>query len=495
MLLRGKTVKSESGILLALSSLPSKYGIGSLGIESYNFVDFLKLSRQRYWQLLPLVPLGEGNSPYKSASCFAGEILYIDIDFLVRDGYLNPDDIKEEDFPQNTDYDKVRKFKIPLLKKAAENFNTRRSDYLRFLKDNEQWLNDYAIFMTALEKQNTDSILDLDDGIKYRLPIPLKTFAMENRKEIRFYKITQFLFYSQYYALKRYANKNGIKLIGDIPFYVSLDSAEVWKEPDNFRLGRDFTPVLVAGVPPDVFSEDGQLWGNPIYDWEYQKKNEYLWWQKRLAHCKKMYDVIRIDHFRAFASYYTIPYGSKNAKSGTWEKGAGLAFWNTMQKALGKLNVIAEDLGSDDIETAQLIEDTQFPNMKVLQFAFSGDMQNPFIPKNYNRNCVCYTGTHDNDTTLGWYSLATNKERIMANKIVPYIENAPMPIRMIAAAMNSKAKMVIIPLQDWLCLDSTARMNTPGVPRGNWEWRYTSDALTNSLAEKIRKLSKGRNGV
>lgn len=493
MLLRGKAEKNESGILLALSSLPSNYGIGTLGIESYNFVDFLKSSKQRYWQLLPLVPLGEGNSPYKSASCFAGEILYIDIDFLVRDGYLTPDDIKQKDFPKNTDYDKVREFKIPLLKKAVENFNTRRSDYIRFLKDNEHWLTDYALFMTALSEQNTESILELEDGIKYRIPLNLKTFAMEHRKEIRFYKITQFLFFSQYYALKRYANKNGIKLIGDIPFYVSLDSAEVWKEPDNFKLGRDFTPVLVAGVPPDVFSADGQLWGNPIYDWEYQRKNEYLWWQKRLKHCKKMYDVIRIDHFRAFADYYTIPYGSPNARSGKWEKGAGLQFWKTVIREIGSLNVIAEDLGSESVETAKLIEDTGFPNMKVLQFAFSGDMQNPFLPKNYNRNCVCYTGTHDNDTTLGWYNSATSKERIMANKTVPYMENSPMPIRMIAAAMNSKAKLVIIPMQDWLCLDSSARMNMPGVARGNWEWRMDSGSLTTSLAEKIKKISKGRN--
>lgn len=493
MLSKVKTQKGESGILMPISSLPSKHGIGSFGIAAYKFIDFLKKSKQTYWQLLPLVPLGEGNSPYKSSSCFAGELLYIDLDFLVNDGLLNADDIPQAEFPEKTDYCSARKFKFPLIKKATENFNQKRRDYVTFLHENSWWLNDYAVFAAAIDETSDGLLSELDPPLKHRYPAAIEHFKSEHRAEIRFHKIAQFIFYSQFFALKEYAAKNDIKLIGDIPFYVSLDSAEVWKHPENFRLGCDLTPVLVAGVPPDAFSADGQLWGNPIYDWDFQRKNKYLWWRKRLSFCQKLYDVIRIDHFRAFASYYAIPFGATDAGSGTWEKGAGLYFWQIIKKYLGNINIIAEDLGGDEPEVKKLLKDTEFPNMKVLQFAFSGGNKNPFLPKNYSRNCVCYTGTHDNNTALGWYGSASNDERLAVNRIVPYSNSMAMPLRMISAAMRSKAALVIIPMQDWLCLGGDARMNTPGTKSGNWEWRMAQDAVNDKLINTIRKLTGSRN--
>lgn len=492
MLLRGKFRGGQSGILLHISSLPSRHGIGTFGEEAFRFVDFLRQSRQRLWQILPLVPVGEGNSPYKSTSCFAGEILYIDLDFLIRDGLLDPDDLPETDFPQNVDFDAVREYKIPILKKAVRRFNTRRTDYVKFLRENDVWLEDYAVFSAAAEHFGSECLLDFDESIRLRMPAAMEEFCDSHLEEISFYKVAQFLFYSQYFALKKYAEKNGVKIVGDIPFYVAFDSADVWKSPESFKLGRDMTPVLVAGVPPDIFSETGQLWGNPIYDWEHHKKTDYLWWKRRLAHCKKLYDIIRIDHFRAFASYYTIVYGSPDAKSGTWEKGVGLSFWKSIYKKLGSLSVIAEDLGGDEPDVQQLVRDTGFPNMKILQFGFDGDPQNSHLPRNFERNCVCYTGTHDNDTVLGWYSALENWQRNIVNQSLPE-SSKPIPIRLISAAMGSRADMVIIPMQDWLCLGGEARMNTPGTSTGNWMWRMPDGVLTDELCTTVRQITKGRN--
>ena len=364
MLLKGNETKykKESGVLMHISSLPSKHGIGDLGEEAYRFVDFLKSSRQTYWQLLPLCPVGKGNSPYSSVSSFAGEILFIDLYGLVKDGLLSPDEIPEETFPKNADYKRAREFKLPLIKKAAERFNTNSRDFKSFLSENGYWLYDYAIFMAMKSVFPNKSFTELEDGLKYRLPDAIERFKNKHAEQILFYEITQYFFFTQYFKLKKYAAENGVKLIGDIPFYVQLESADVWSNPDIFRLGRDMTPVLVAGVPPDYFSEEGQLWGNPIYDWDYQKSTEYDWWRKRLNHNAKLYDVIRIDHFRAFADYYTIPYGAKTAKSGVWEKGVGLPFWNLMKQYVSA-EIIAEDLGGNTPEVEKLIEDTGFPNM------------------------------------------------------------------------------------------------------------------------------------
>ena len=494
MLLRGKEqkYKKESGILLALSSLPSKYGIGSFGKEAYSFIDFLKKTNQTYWQILPLCPLGKGNSPYCSQSSFAGEIMYIDIDMLLEQGLLKDEDIKEVGFPKNVDYKKVFKFKLPLLKKAADNFNIKSKEFLNFKRENEYWLNDYCLFKAIKDYYCGSDFNTWDDGLKYRLPDEIEVFKQKNKKEILFYEITQYLFFEQYLRLKEYAKKNRIKIIGDIPFYVSLESADVWSNPDCFKLGRDLTPVLVAGVPPDIFSSEGQLWGNPIYDWEFQKKLGFSWWKHRLAHNSKLYDVIRIDHFRAFADYYTIPYGAKNAKQGKWEKGVGIEFWKYVKDSFSSSEIIAEDLGGDTKEVKNLIEETGFPNMKILQFAFASDLKNQFLPKNFNKNCICYTGTHDNDTSLGWYQKATPKERLLFSKLVPYETNSPV-FNLISFGMKSKARIVIIPLQDYLNLPTEDRMNIPGTEASNWEWRFSKEVITEEVCNTVIKLSKGRN--
>lgn len=495
MRLRGKAskYKSTSGILLALSSLPSAYGIGTLGAKAREFIDFLSKTNQSYWQLLPLVPVGKGNSPYCSQSAFAGEILYIDLDELILSGLLTQEDIPEREFPEKTDYNAVKRFKLPLLRKAAERFSISDSGFISFKKENSYWLRDYALFMAIRDSFCGSPFNEWEDGLKYRFPEALELFEVTHPEEILFYEITQYLFYSQFFRLKSYASKSGIRLIGDIPFYVSFDSADVWSNPDCFRLGRDMTPVLVAGVPPDVFSNEGQLWGNPIYDWSFHKKSGYSWWKKRLTHNAMLYNVIRIDHFRAFADYYTVPFGATDAKSGKWEKGVGMHFWNEVKPLLAGTEIIAEDLGGETDEVSRLIEDTGFPNMKVLQFAFDSDLKDPFLPKNYNHNCICYTGTHDNDTTAGWYASITQKEKLLFSRLVPADKSGSPVLSLIAFGMKSRARTVIIPLQDYLELPSTHRMNSPGSGNGNWEWRFTDSQLSDTLSETVKRLTKGRN--
>ncbi len=495
MLLRGKgkKYKRESGILLPLSSLASRYGIGSLGEEAYRFADFLKKSGQTYWQMLPLCPVGKGNSPYSSLSTFAGEILYIDLDILVSQGLLKDSDIPKKEFSQKTNYKTVRKFKLPLLKQAADNFNIKNKDYIRFKQENSYWLKDFCLFMAIRDSNAGLPFYKWEDSLKYRFPNKLEDFISSHTEEILFYEITQYFFYAQFFSLKNYCQSIGIKLIGDIPFYVSLNSADVWSNPECFKLGRDMTPVLVAGVPPDIFSQSGQLWGNPVYDWSFQKNNGFSWWYKRLEHYSYMYDVIRIDHFRAFADYYTIPFGSPNAKFGTWEKGVGMLFWNEMNPILKHTEIIAEDLGGETPEVEALVKQSGFPNMKVLQFAFSTDLKNPFLPKNYQKNCVCYTGTHDNDTTLGWYENLSKKEKLLFEKLVPLDKSGSPILSLIAYGMKSKARIVIIPLQDYLELSTNSRTNTPGTSKDNWEWRYENTALTDSLSDTILRLSDNRN--
>lgn len=492
MLLKDKN-KKQSGVLLHLSSLPSRHGIGTLGEQAYKFIDFLKASHQSYWQMLPLVPIGDGNSPYKSTSCYAGEILFIDLDILAKEGLLEEKDLEWEDMPGNVNFEKVKAFKFPLIKKATEKFDTNNRDFNVFIEENKDWVFDYALYMAIAEKYGVYELCSFPADLKYRIPEALEDFKSKNADLIRFYIVSQYFFYAQFYELKRYAEKNGIGFIGDIPFYVSLDSADVWKYPDSFLLNQDFSPKVVAGVPPDLFSATGQLWGNPVYDWEYLKENGYFWWKKRLAHYTRMYDVVRIDHFRAFADYYVIPAGSENACCGEWKLGAGLDFWNEMKNTFGDIDIIAEDLGGDTPLVQDLVRDTGFPNMKVLQFGFSGDPYNPHLPQNFIENCVCYTGTHDNDTTLGWYYSLEGYSKEMADRLFPATFELPLPFNFIAAALDSKAQLVIIPMQDLLSLDSSARMNTPGTPNGNWSWRMNKGSLYPALAERLKQLSKNRN--
>lgn len=485
--------KKYSGILLALLSLPSRHGIGSLGIEAYEFVDFLSASNQSYWQMLPLVPLGEGNSPYKSVCCFAGEPLYIDLDYLSRDGWLSPREVDFDDFPGKVDYFAAREYKLPLIRKAAERFDIECRDYKNFLKRNAFWIDDYTLFKAAMKSEGTNLLAELSEGIKYRIPSNLERLAEKEQKEIEIYKIEQFFFYRQFFALKKYAHKRGIQLIGDIPFYVAPDSSDVWSHPNEFMLERDFTPSQSAGVPPDIFSDTGQLWGNPVYDFNHARENGFSWWKQRFLHQSEMYDALRIDHFRAFAKYYCIPKG-KDAKNGYWEKGPGKEFWEQTAADLKGTQIIAEDLGGEnDDSVQQLIEFTGFPNMKVLQFGFDSDGKNCFLPKNYEFNCVAYTGTHDNNTALGWYEEdATIHERIMLRSIIGSTE-LPIPHAMIKAVCDSKAGLAVIPLQDYLCLGSGARMNRPGTVGDNFVWRFQKEMITNDVISNIKQLTNMRN--
>lgn len=459
MLLRDKSVKQKRGILLPLFSLPSPHGIGSFGEEAYRFIDFLRATNQSYWQILPLCPVGKGNSPYTSLCSFAGEILYIDLNLLAQEKLLENKEIGEKDFPKNVDYEAVKKFKIPLLRLAASRFNTKDAEYRDFCEENEYWLKGFADFM-----------------------------GKAGGYEKEFYYITQFLFFKQYNRLHNYASVSDIKIIGDIPFYVAPNSSDVADNPKIFELDEDMNPTLVAGVPPDIFSTDGQLWGNPIYNWEYLQKTDFKWWKQRIIHNLKLYDVLRIDHFRAFADYYCIPADSENAKSGCWKKGVGNRFWESLKNDMGEIPIIAEDLGGEDSPLViELLNKTGFPNMKVLQFAFNKDLSNPFLPQNFDRPCVCYTGTHDNDTTLGWYEHLSDKEKALFLKTVPQRGTSPV-LNLISFAIGSKAETVIIPMQDYMQLDTSARINTPGIPNGNWVWRFQRQDITHELKKLIKNI-------
>ncbi len=487
MLLKGKTIRKK-GILLALSSLPSKHGIGSLGKEAYRFIDFLKLSGQSYWQILPLCPLGKGNSPYASYGSFGGEILYIDLDFLVSDGLLTEEEIGNPIFPKNIDYQAVRDFKIPLLRQATSRFDEFNPHFTAFLSKNDYWLKDFCLFMAIKEAFPNQSFLDWEKGLKQRNPQALKKFRQCHKTEIRFFEITQYLFFCQYKALLKYAHTKGVSIIGDIPFYVDLESADIWANPQVFKLGRDMTPTLVAGVPPDAFCPTGQLWGNPIYNWSYLKNTDFNWWRQRLVHNASLYDIIRIDHFRGFADYFSIPSGSTDAGNGKWEKGIGFPFWQSVYPSIKNTEIIAEDLGGEDSPLViKLLKETGFPNMKVLHFAFDSNLNDPFLPKNYNSNCVCYTGTHDNNTTLGWYKGLKIKEKVLFDRLVPKRYMSPV-LNLISYALKSKADIVIIPMQDYLQLDASARLNTPGTPTGNWEWRFEGNDITEELVKLINSI-------
>ena len=477
----------KCGILLAVSSLPSDYGIGSFDKAAYEFIDLLKECRQDYWQILPLCPVGKGNSPYYSPASFAGEILYIDISKLKNDRLISY--IPDCTFTKNVDYKKVRNFKLPLIKEAANNFDKNTAEYKEFCKIQDYWLNDYAIFMTLKDIYGSVTFYDWENDAKRKKDEFIADIISKHEETIDFYKVSQFFFYSQYSELKAYANKNGIKIIGDIPFYVSPDSSDVWANPECFELNEDFSPRLVAGVPPDIFSADGQLWGNPIYDWDYQRKNDYNWWQKRLKHNSKLYDIVRIDHFRAFCDYYAIPSAALSAKEGCWVTGEGMNFWNKIRENIGDISIIAEDLGGETDEVKALVKESGFPNMKLLQFAFDSDLSDPFLPENYNSNCVCYTGTHDNDTTLGWYNkLPIDEKKLFHKMTAESMESSPV-LRLIEYGMKSVADTVIIPFQDYLQIDSSARLNTPGTSTDNWSWRYEQKDITEETKESIIRLS------
>lgn len=480
------------GILMHISSLPSPYGIGTFGAEAEKFADWLKEAGQKYWQVLPIGPTGYGDSPYQPFSSFAGNPLLIDLDELVEHGYLAKKSLDTSDYgadPSYVDFDIVNRHKTALLREAFAGF-TDDVGYTSFVIEEQDWLDDYALFMALKDKFGGRPWSDWDDDIKLREPEAVKRWTEELKDDIKFYKFVQYIFYRQWDRFHRYCNKNGIQLIGDIPIYVSPDCADVWAQPELFELDEKRVPKRVAGVPPDYFSATGQLWGNPLYNWEEMHKTGYKWWLKRIGKSKENFDMLRIDHFRAFDTYYAIPYGHKTAENGTWEKGPGMELFNAIKNDLGDVNIIAEDLGDIFDSVKELLRDTGFPGMRVLQFGFNPDnTDNDHLPHNYPKNCCAYTGTHDNSTIMQWYREADPKSRAMARRYVKPRLFERFSAACVRVVYASPANLAIIPMQDILGLGANARMNVPSTVGGNWKWRMLPGRLTASRAEKLRSLA------
>lgn len=485
-------IMRESGILMHISSLPSPHGIGTMGEEAYKFVDFLKEAGQKNWQVLPLGPTSYGDSPYQSFSVFAGNPYFIDLDLLKEQGLLRQDEIDTCDFgseEERVDYENLFQNRASLLKKAFSRFEP-NSAYQSFVVDNAFWLEDYALFLTVKECYCHCSWLEWGEGIRLRKPWAVAMYRDLFAEQIAFQKFVQFLFFSQWSALKAYANQNGVRIIGDMPIYVALDSADVWGNSRMFQLDQDNRPLRVAGCPPDGFSPTGQLWGNPLYNWEAIRRDGYGWWVRRVRAASKLYDVTRIDHFRGFESYYAIPFGDETAEHGEWFQGPGYALFETIKQELGEISIIAEDLGFLTPEVHTLLEQCGYPGMKVLQFAFNPWDDNDYLPHNFVPNCVAYTGTHDNDTTLGWTESTPPEEVEYAAKYLHIYDRASYPWAFLRAVWGSVAQLAIAPMQDFLALGSEARMNTPSVLGGNWQWRMKRGAISPELTRSIRELTE-----
>ncbi|MBR7132218.1 MAG: 4-alpha-glucanotransferase [Clostridia bacterium] len=479
-----------SGILMPIFSLPSDYGIGTLGKEAFRFVDFLEKAGQSYWQILPLNPTNYGDSPYQSFSSFAGNPYFIDIDLLIEDGLLTEKQAKKYDFGsdlESIDYGKLYKNRLPLLKEAFEAFKADEK-FTSFLQENDFWLSDYALFMALKNAHNDCAWSEWEKPLQMREPAAMANAIKKYSKEIEFYRFVQFLFYKQWYNLKEYANSKGVGIIGDIPIYVAYDSVDVWANPSQFLLDSELKPEMVAGCPPDAFSEDGQLWGNPLYNWQAMKENSFKWWKGYLGFALKRYDLTRIDHFRGFESFYAIPYGEKSAQNGKWIKGPDMELFDALKAEFGKkLPIIAEDLGYLTPAVRRMLKSTGFPGMKVLQFAFSSEEESDYLPHKFGSNCVVYTGTHDNDTIIGWLKTAEPEEAQKARRYINFEGEQGFNWAMIKAAMMSVADICIIMMNDIVGLGSEARINIPSTLGGNWQWRIKPECINEWLAEIVRE--------
>lgn len=486
-----------SGILLPVFCIPSPNGIGCFSREAYQWVDFLVSAGQRYWQILPLGPTSFGDSPYQSFSTYAGNPYFIDLEELVEEGLLTREQVDGADMgkdKRDIDYGKLYENRMPLLKKAFQKSQQEEdSEFLSFWSENAWWLDDYALFMAVKDVFQGASWDQWAEDIRYRWDNALWYYRNNYAEQIRFYAWLQYVFAKQWKKLKEYANEQGVRIIGDIPIYVAYDSADVWAHPELFQLKEDRTPAAVAGCPPDGFSADGQLWGNPLYRWDYHRDTGYIWWVGRMENCFKMYDVVRIDHFRGFDEYYSIPAGDKTAVNGHWEKGPGIGLFRTIERQLGKKDIIAEDLGYMTESVRELVRESGYPNMKVLEFAFDArdsSGANDYLPHNYIQNCVAYTGTHDNETIYGWLSSIREEEKkaIRVYMDRPDADDKELAEQMVRMTVSSVADLAIIPIQDYLGLDNSARINFPSTLGTNWRWRMTKRDLSKKLARKIKQL-------
>lgn len=483
-----------SGILLHISSLPSPYGIGTFGKEAYQFVDFLERAGQKFWQILPIGPTSYGDSPYQSFSTFAGNPYFIDLDLLKEDGLLEPGDYENLDWGDQAnlvDYEKIYQNRFVVLRKAYEKgFPLERRKVEAFRKLHNDWIEDYALFMALKSRFEDKAWTSWEESIRRREPEALAHWRQELKDQVDFWVYLQYLFYQQWEALKEYANQRKVKMIGDLPIYVAMDSADVWANPQLFQLDKDLRPTFVAGVPPDYFAPEGQLWGNPLYRWELHKQTGYDWWIRRMKAATTIYDTVRIDHFRGFAGYYAVPFGDENAVNGKWVKGPGMELFQAMERALGKRSIIAEDLGVLTEDVHKLLKDSGFPGMKVLQFAFEPNWDNGYLPHNHVENCVVYTGTHDNDTLTGWWETALDDhERKHALDYLHITPDEGIHWGMLRGAWSSVAWLTVAPIQDFLQLGKEARMNTPSTLGGNWRFRLLKGQLTEELADRIERLS------
>lgn len=488
----------SSGILFHPTSLPGKYGIGTLGKEAYAFIDFLKKSRQKLWQIFPLGPTGYGDSPYQSFSSFAGNPYLIDFDLLIEAHLLSEEDLRDVFFGDNEeyiDYGAIYNQKYPLLRRVYENFKSSDNHEMRenlehFKRENASWLNDYSLYISLKNHFNGLPWNEWAHDIKNREHGAMEHYRNELADDIEYHNFIQFLFFKQWGDVKRYANENGIKIIGDIPIFVAADSSDAWANPEIFLFDEERKPVKVAGVPPDYFSATGQLWGNPLYNWQKLKETNYSWWVERVRANLSTCDIIRIDHFRGFEAYWAVPYGDDTAINGQWEPGPGIDLFNAIKSQLGELPIIAEDLGLMTQGVIDLREATGFPGMKILGFAFDSGEENDYLPHTYTKNCVVYTGTHDNDTLIGWFQKAKEEDRQFARDYLNSRSDDKIHWDAIRGAWSSVANMAISPVQDFLGLGSEARINTPGVAAGNWQWRLKHGVLTDELADRIAKLTK-----
>ena len=479
------------GILMHISSLPSPYGIGTMGKEARKFADFLEKAGQKYWQILPICPTSYGDSPYQSFSSFAGNPYFIDLETLCKEKLLKKSECESFPWGENphyVDYGVMYQSRYQLLRLAFNRFKKDIPDeFYTFCKKEAEWLEEYALFMALKDAHGGVAWFEWEDELRLRKPEALEAARREYADNILFYKMLQYLFYKQWWSLKEYVNGKGIEIVGDVPIYVAGDSADVWANPSQFYLDENLNPIDVAGCPPDAFSADGQLWGNPLFRWDVMKKDNYEWWTKRIKAVSKLYDVVRIDHFRGFDSYYAIPAKDTTAKNGEWRQGPGMDLFKTLKRRLGKLNIIVEDLGFLTPSVLKLVADSGFPGMKVVQCAFASREGSNYLPHTYPTNCVVYTGTHDNDTIMGWMKTAPKASVKFAKEYLNLTKEEGYNWGMMRGAWGSVADTAIVTMQDIIGAGSEARMNTPSTLGGNWEWRATSDQIDNKLAKRVYK--------